>query len=382
MKYKKFNSIVIISSIPWHFSWQRHHDIAAGLAQRGYYVIYIDPLPKRWPNWREVRRLIGRLIGSSKLGGKFSQNIPDNVKIIAPLTLPDTTEVFEKVNSKLFLPFVAKKIRNLTGTDGSVLINYLPTHSGMVLQNLLEPDFQIYDCVVDWNHHPTATKTRIFEKEISSKADIVLVDSPILLEKMSKLKSNNVWQMLPGVHYDDFELCRQMSAIIGDNKKESIKCGYFGGISDDLDITLLAEISRRYSLKLIGPVSISKTLFSPSTEFIAPLPYKDLLTRLNDIDVLLLPYRRDKEHIKAVIPAKTFQCLATGKPTVVYGLPSLQSFNNAFYIAKDHEEFAHLIEIAPGNYLKSGKRQHALEIAQANDWNERITFIESLWSKE
>ena len=42
--------LLVLSSVPWHFTWQRHHEVSTRLAERGYRVTYFEPIPKRWPS--------------------------------------------------------------------------------------------------------------------------------------------------------------------------------------------------------------------------------------------------------------------------------------------------------------------------------------------
>jgi hypothetical protein len=66
-------TVVISSPVHWHFTWQSAQKVAAGLAGLGYRVIFIEPLPKRWPRLTEAKRVWGRLTGKIHLAGKMRQ---------------------------------------------------------------------------------------------------------------------------------------------------------------------------------------------------------------------------------------------------------------------------------------------------------------------
>lgn len=375
-------SVVILSSVPWHFTWQRHHDIAHGLAKRGYRVIYVDPLPKRWPSAREISRLIGRLYGNARLSGKNQQRVVEGVEIVLPKTFPDVrSNLGSWINQRVLLPSLLEKIKQKV-RGRVVVINYLPTPSSLWLHKALKPDFSIYDCVVDWDTHPTARNTQLVEKELVASSDVILSDSRFLYQKMQRLARGEkpVYRMLPGVHYKDFEEVRKHPPSTP--KKESeILCTYFGEISGRLDLELLAKIAERYKLKLIGPIEAEalERLKQAGAEIHPPIPYEQLPESLKSTDVLVLPYNANNPNNKAVIPAKTFQCLATGKPTIAYGLEDLKEFSDVFYLAENHEEFLEKIPEALQDWPL--RREKALAIAREQDWEKRIDFLEELWKE-
>lgn len=373
--------VVLISSVPWHATWQRHHDIAGGLAERGYRVVFLDPLPKRWPKLWEARRVVGRLIGNASLSGKTFQPMPEGVQHLLPFSLPDTSRLLQWLNRRFFVPRIARQITQLRQNASLIVINYLPTPTSLALHEALRPDFSIYDCVVDWSTHPTAATLKLsrYEEILAHNVDVVLADSPFLWRKMQSLRPDAL-QMLPGVHTKDFAECRAIPPSVHKTMEKEIVCAYFGGIRDALDYELLQKVAHNFSLKMIGPVEDPHALlYLQEAQLMGGVPYHRLAMALCDADVLLLPYSPRQPHVRGVIPAKTFQCLATGKPTVVYGLESLQQFSDVFYIAYSHEEFLQLIRVAVREYAFSGRRQRALEMVREHDWQRRIDFLESLW---
>lgn len=374
-------TVVIISSVPWHFTWQRHHDLAHGLAKRGYRVVYIDPLPKRWPQFHEWKRVLGRIVGSPSLGGKFRQEVANGIQIVSPKALPDLKGKMwvwgRWLNQVLFIPLLVAKITpRLTGPV--IVINYLPTTSSVLLQRRLQPVYSVYDAVVDWDTHRSARSAQIVERELVELVDIVLADSPYLFEKMKAMKkeADKVKRMLPAVHFNDFSEVRNKKPF----QSAVITCAYFGAIGEDIRLSLLECVAKKCKLRLIGPIEVplpSSLLKNPNVEILPPLPYSSLLKVLKDVDILLLPYNPDVPNVRSVIPAKTFQCLATGKPTVVYGLESLREFGDAFYVAETEEEFCNLIASVSRDW--DSRRPKALALAQKQDWERRLDFLEALW---
>ncbi|AEB12560.1 hypothetical protein Marky_1828 [Marinithermus hydrothermalis DSM 14884] len=376
-------TVVIISSVPWHFTWQRHHDIAKGLSERGYEIIFVDPMPKRLPRLSEWKRVLGRVLGKSNLGGVFTQEVPDGIRVISPKVLP---ELKGKIwywlrwfNSMLFIPKLARLIRSYA-KEPVIVINYLPIRSSLALQRMLRPTFSIYDCVLDWDKILSARNSLVIEHELIGTVDLALADSPYLYEKIKAMapSEKKVERLLPGVHFDDFSDIRNFSC----NRKEEgrIRACYFGAIGPHLDINLLNLVADHYELYLIGPIENrlpSSLKSNPNVKIIPPVAYKDLIDVLKAVDVLLLPYNPNFPGAHATIPAKTFQCLATGKPTVVFGLEALREFDDVFYIANNHEEFIQMIKLSIRDW--GNRRSKALQLAKRQDWKELIAFLESQW---
>ena len=76
------------------------------------------------------------------------------------------------------------------------------------------------------------------------------------------------------------------------------------------------------------------------------------------------------------MPAKTFECLATGRPSVAIGLPSLASFGELFYLCESHEEVLDAIGRAARE--DAALEEPRREVARANSWDARIEQIEAL----
>src|SRR5262245_54636108 len=103
-------TLIVIAEVHWHFTMQRRQLLAKAFASRGYQVIYIQPLPKRWPRPSEWGRVISRLVGVQLDGGRVRQNVPDSVTIVSPRLLPDTNRVTRWFNTHLLLPRIAQRI--------------------------------------------------------------------------------------------------------------------------------------------------------------------------------------------------------------------------------------------------------------------------------
>lgn len=362
-------TVVIISSIHWHSTWQRHQDIAGGLAENGYAVTFVEPLPKRWPGPGEWRRVVGRLTGSAAAAGVCRQPEPEGVTIVSPRALPDVGKIGRGLNAGYFVPRLAERLAVTPAQRPLIVINYLPTPASLALQQHLQPDLAIYDCVVDWDNAPFTASLAQFEAQLLQHADLVFADSPFLFAKMAA-RHRNVVEVLPAVHLERFLLPQRAPAAAGDGRP---LCVYFGTLGASVDVDLICAVSKMARLRLIGPVRTAMPCLSADTDLRGTVPHAAVPGLIQDADVLLLPYL-DAPHMPAVIPAKTFECLATGIPTVAIGVPSLAQFDDLFYLADSHDAFLELIGTAATE--PAARRAPRIACARENSWEARMAEID------
>lgn len=354
-------TVFVVSSVHWHFTWQRHQEFSTGLAGAGFEVVFIEPLPKRWPGPREWSRVWGRLMGRPEAAGGIRQPDPGRVRLVSPRLFPDTHAVWRRAN-RLLLPRLAERLVASAPQRPRVVLNYLPLAASLRLQERLEPDLRIYDCVWDWPNDPYSRPGVVREEEMIHSADLVLTDSPYLHQRMQALHPR-VRQLLPAVDYERWAPARRVAG-----RGTRPRCAYFGGIGVNLELRLVRRLSRQVPLRLIGPVQTDLGELGSGTEVTGPVSYDRLPELLADVDVLVLPYRSDG-HTRGVIPAKTFECLATGKPTVAIGLPSLEAFGDLFYLCATEDAFLAAVEAAAEE--APGLRQARLDEACRHDWSAR-----------
>lgn len=360
---------IIISSVHWHSTWQSVHNITQELATRGYEVIFVEPLPKRWPKPSEVGRVFNRLRKSNLGGGRVFQQKPTGVTFISPVLLPDAGMLPQWINLQFFTRSVANQILTRCHNNTRVVLNYLPTSVSISLLSALKPSASIYICFYDYTHdpHAGAIKTEPLMYDI---VDAVIADSPENIRR-SELHHDLVLHSEGGVNLDNF--LRHTYPPI--TKTNDPLCIYFGTIGKSIDQDLLEAISQKFRLKLIGPIEVKDLKLSPKTEIIGAVPFQELPAHLIEGDVLVLPYAK-KAHTTAVTPAKLFECMITGKPIVSINLPSLSKYSEVIYNCNSHEEF--LDTITNSTDESPNLRLKRIRIAKENTWEKLVDRIEDL----
>jgi glycosyltransferase involved in cell wall biosynthesis len=226
----------------------------------------------------------------------------------------------------------------------------------------------LYDCVQNWPRYPRVPKdTEAIEKRTIESADLVFTDSLFLDQKVRQARKD-VRRILPGVDFDHFQ-----KADKGGPQKEIRTLCYFGGINElRIDFELLREVARArpVEIHMIGPLKSRIPRLPENIIFRGELSYEELPQNLRDFDGLILPYRVT-EFTKGIIPAKLFECFATGKPIIATPLPSFYEFGDFLYVAETAREFLKVIEDI-GVLETEARYRRRLELARQNSWESRF----------
>jgi len=127
---------------------------------------------------------------------------------------------------------------------------------------------------------------------------------------------------------------------------------------------------------LVGPVKTPHA-FPSNVELPGQQPHKKLREFVARADVLLLPYAHN-EYTRAVMPAKTYECLATGRPIVATPLPELvENFAAHLRFASGPEAWAPAVEAALRAQTPES-RAAQIELAQRNTWESRYGRVREL----
>jgi glycosyltransferase involved in cell wall biosynthesis len=155
---------------------------------------------------------------------------------------------------------------------------------------------------------------------------------------------------------------------------------YYGHLHrQHLDFDLLAQLARlrpAWQIVLVGPVKTPQ-VFPPNIRLVGQQPHEKLRDSIVTADVLLLPYVLN-DYTRSVLPAKIYECLATGRPIVAAPLPELTAdFHEHLRFATDAAGFVREVEsvLAHDTPARSEAR---VALAHANTWNQRYHRVRGL----
>ncbi|MGC9360294.1 MAG: glycosyltransferase [Anaerolineae bacterium] len=329
--------VFFIAVVEWGFSWQSSQTIATGLAERGYVVHYLNPIPKRFPGWREIPRAAARLKRRPSL--QRDRAVPAGVTVWNPRCIPSTGPVTRALAHLMLRPLISELLDIRSRYHRCVVVNYLPFRLPHRVAMELKPDTLAYLCRTYWQADPHAPAGELCEEEVLRAANLVLADSDFLYERCGEHPGLRRFPAM--VDLDLFRPVLSRSRRTG--REQRLRCVYYGGISWRLDVPLLADLSRRYQLRLVGPVRTDISSLAPDTEIVGAVPHEELPRYLEDADVLIFPYAKH-EFMRGVMPAKLFECFATGLPIVATdAMPTLRSYASLVHIASNRDEFVRAV---------------------------------------
>lgn len=371
--------MVLLAGIRWDFLWQRHQEIAVRLATRGHPTIFVETtgLSNPRPEPSLARKLLSRLARTVR-GSDPARETPDNLAVYSPLVAPPTARVFRWLNRRLFVPRMVRDLQGLAGAR-PVVIAYPPTRTTLDVVRRLSPSRLYYDCSDDYERFPgVPADISGTERELLALADAVSCTSGYLLEKVRPVRPD-AFLCGPGVDFESFNAL----ATEADPGREIRNVCFFGHVGERLDLDVLREVARAgYTVRLLGEAERSARwlLDEPGVDYRGAVPHPELPRALSGVDAFVLPYRLDGQG-PGISPAKTYECLATGRPVIASPLPALAELGERVYLAENPEEFVRRLGELPA--AETPERVAArVQLARENGWEVRVDEIEralGLW---
>ncbi|QIN81728.1 glycosyltransferase [Rubrobacter tropicus] len=363
--------VVVLSGVRWDFLWQRHQALATLFDRAGYPTAFVETTGLANPGPSASRKVAARLRRTGRKdpgGGPF---------VYPPLVLPPTYRAFRVANRKLFLPRVARDLRGFLG-ERPIVVAYPPTRTTLDLIPHLDPRLVLYDLADDYERFPGAPKDiASTERELLVLADLVSCTSEPLLRKARRVRPD-AFPSGPAVDYERFAALREHPPAL----PARTVC-FFGHLGRErLDFEVLRAIARAgFRVRLLGNAERAEKGFlgEPNVEYRGEVPHHLLPAALAGVDAFILPYRMgDLTH--AISPAKTYECLATGRPVVASPLPALESLSKHVYLADGPEGFVEALGNLEGT--ETGERVRARNrLARENSWEARFRELEDVISR-
>jgi len=365
-------TVLFISNIRWDFVWQRHQTLAL-LFSRDYDVTFCEIPGTRRPGLRDLG-ILWRKLRNPTGGRKVADPASPSMRVVRPHVLPAAYRVLCRLNESRLDRWLQREAELGEGVD--LIINYSASRTALQLIERVRHSKLIYDCTDDWlavRGIPGFLPGD--ERKLLQRADLTLVPSRALLDRKQPLARRCV-HLPHGALVERFLLpMRRMPDL------ESLVLLYYGHLHrQHLDFGLLESIARqrpRWSLRLVGPVKTPHA-FPSNITLVGQLPHEALREEVDRADVILLPYVLNR-YTEAVMPAKTYECLATGRPLVAARLPELMAeFKDAITFPTDAADWIPCIVKAIGTDTERA-RFARINLARANTWEQRyLRMIELL----
>ncbi len=361
---------LVISNIAWNFIWQRHQTMASLFAAAGHPVTFCELPGTRRLGWRDAPRIVARL---AALRRPIATPLPAGLRLLRPLVLPATSAAGVAFNARQMRRLVARD--SALGAGVHLILNYAASRTARQLIEAVPHQRLVYDCTDDWlavrgipKHLPAD------ERWLLEQAELTLVPSRVLQERKSP-QARRCVRLPHGAFVERFS-CAPRPPPAADQ----LTLLYYGHLHrQHLDFALLEGIARArpgWRIMLVGPV-VTRHRWPANVTLAGQQPHENLRSFIVGADVLLLPYVLN-DYTRAVMPAKTYECLATGRPILATALPELVADFS------DHLRFPAGIEswietaIAVVRADTPERRESRVQLAQMNSWSARFSQLQDL----
>ncbi len=362
--------VVILAGIRWDFLWQRHQTLATLFAGAGYPTVFVETTGLANPRPGKVLSRFRRSLG------KGEKSREKDLTVYAPLTAPPTSKAFLWSNERLLVPRALRDLRKIAGLR-PIIVAYPPTRTTLALISGLDPRLVLYDCSDDYQRFPGAPKDLAqTERELLLRADLVSCTSKHLLTKARRLRPD-AFLSGPAVDYERFAVLQDS----GPEREVSTVCFFGDARSERIDFDVLEAIADAgFGLRIVGGLDGAgrDLLKMPGVDYRGEVSHAALPGALIGVDAFVLPYKTNALTL-AISPAKTYECLAAGRPVVAAPLPAMEELSECVYLAEHPEDYVRTLR----NLWDKGTEQRVragIERSRENSWDVRFGELEdALW---
>jgi GT2 family glycosyltransferase/glycosyltransferase involved in cell wall biosynthesis len=357
------HDVVCLSIIDWDSRWQRPQQIASKFADNGHRVFYVR-------------------MSSFLPPGEHAYELTELRENVWGVTV--ATRMHPRVYEQPIEPTIAGAVADSLAAlrsehDISLAIALVQIPTWQPVAALVRKRFGwrvVYDCMDEWSGFPGIADSVIAEEtRLVASADLVVVSAKRLLEKWTG-GGPPVVLARNGTDFTRFEHAEPSVELAG---IATPVIGYFGAISEWLDIDLLAEVARQrpqYTFAIVGEPEIDVRSLKrlPNVRLLGQRPYDEIPRHLAAFDVCIIPFLVN-DITAATDPVKFYEYISAGRPVVSTWMPELDPYRDHLYLARDRDEFLANLDAAVTED-DSARREQRIAVARENDWQARYDAIE------
>ena len=368
--------VFVLAIIDWDFRFQRCQHLAVELARAGRRVFYVEMLLE--PSGLTVTKLDTNL---------YRVRLPaGDIGYIQPYTGQATPEQRMAWFEAFLLLCDA-----VTATSFKQIIIQHPFWWQMTRS--IPPEFHLlYDCMDDIAGFSNTDRFVLdLEDGMVESCDALIVTSEALFEKYHRVRLPRLIRNAANVEHfsssggggrlakfrQNLPSLSLRSADAESAEGSLVNVGYVGAIADWFDAELVRSVAASepdFRIHLCGAVSsreVDRVLEDAENVFFyGEIPYVDVPSFLERMDVLLIPFRIIPI-IESCDPVKFYEYSAVGKPTVATRLPELERASDLVFFASTPDEFSGQIRNACEKGRDPEFQDRLKSYASQNTWTQR-----------
>jgi glycosyltransferase involved in cell wall biosynthesis len=368
--------VVILAGVRWDFLWQRHQTLATLFADAGYPTVFVETtgLSALRSSRATPRKVLSRVHHSlSKTGRPKGRK---NLTVYAPLTAPPAPKAFAWANERFFVPRVLRDLGK-TVRSRPLVVAYPPTRTTLDVISGLDPRLVLYDCSDDYEQFPGVPRNIArTERELLLRADLVSCTSQHLLEKARRIRPD-AFLSGPAVDYARFAVLQDRPPA----QEIDTVCFFGDATRERVDFEAFEAIAGAgFDLRIVGGLDrVGKKLLEvPGVDYRGEVPHAELPGALAGVDAFVLPYKVNAL-TRAISPAKTYECLAAGRPVVAAPLPAMEELGEYVYLAERPGDYVRTLRGLWDNATQEMVRA-GIELARDNSWDAHFAGLEeAIW---
>jgi len=308
--------VVYLSPVNWDSIAQRPHFFADFMAGHDVEkVVWVDPLPSRFPKYSDIRtKIIGVESKSILKHDKIDVIKIGNVIPIEPLN------IFYKVINWPAINGFIKKLKQIIGKHEAILVVGKPSVLSLEVIRNIKFNCIIADVMDDYPHFFTGSTKKSVSHLLNmllSKANLSMFSSEGLLNKFgaSAKETHLVRNACSESFYSNMRKIRNTKC---NDIESGITYGYIGSVAKWFDwefISTLAENRPDARIVIVGPLYVRPD-YIPDNVVIKPaIDHKDVPQLMSTFTYGLIPFHTN-ELTESVDPVKYYEYVAAGIPVI------------------------------------------------------------------
>ena len=313
--------IIVAGLVSWDYKMLRSQQLVRNLAKLGYEILYINPVCNR----------------------EGYKQVEDNITVYTPSGYGTVLYNLQIGRHIAIGAEIANLVSKMNFNNSIIILNapyWLP-----ILKNI-EYSVLVYDCIDNYGVLDNLSYNMDFlkehEEQILFLSDLILTSSNSLYQEMKKI-NENTYRLENGFDKDMYSLSYQPLITAEDIPVDSKIVGYYGPISDCLDIELIESAAKKYKgvkFLMIGEVNtdIHNLLNLDNVIFTGEKPYNILADYIYYFDLAIIPLKIN-EQTELVDPISLYECIAAGKRVLTTRIPEVEKFKGIVEIVDSPVKF-------------------------------------------